>query len=67
MVGEIRVMRGPSGLFVSFPAKGLPDGSDWDIAYPANTETQRMIEQAILAGYEKVVAEGENQKATGQY
>jgi stage V sporulation protein G len=56
MVGEIRVMQGPTGLFVSFPAKKLRDGTQWDIAFPANAETRRMIEQAILAQYEKVVA-----------
>jgi stage V sporulation protein G len=56
LVGEIRVMQGPTGLFVSFPAKKLPDGTHWDIAFPANTETRRMIQRAILAEYEKVVA-----------
>jgi stage V sporulation protein G len=36
MVGEIRVMQGPTGLFLSFPAKKLRDGTHWDIAFPAN-------------------------------
>ena len=55
MVGEIRVMKGPRGLFLSFPAKKQRDGTYWDIAFPANAETRRMIQQAILAEYEKVV------------
>jgi stage V sporulation protein G len=54
MVGEIRVMQGPTGLFVSFPAKKQRDGTHWDIAFPANAETRNMIQQAILAEYEKV-------------
>jgi stage V sporulation protein G len=58
-VGEIRVMQGPTGLFVLFPAKKLEDGTYWDIAFPANTETRRIIEQAILAEYKKAVAEGD--------
>ena len=56
VVGEIRVMQGPTGLFVLFPAKKLTDGTRWDIAFPADTETRRRIEQAILAEYEKVAA-----------
>ena len=55
MVGEIKVIQGPTGLFLSFPNRKLRDGTYWDIAYPANTETRRIIEQAILAEYEKVV------------
>ena len=56
MVGEIRVMQGSTGLFVLFPAKKLTDGTHWDIAFPASTETRRRIEQAILAKYEKIAA-----------
>ena len=55
MVGEIRVMQGPTGLFVSFPAKKQRDGTDRQLAYPANAETRMMIQRAILAEYEKIV------------
>ena len=54
MVGEIRVMQGPTGLFVSFPAKKQRAGTYLDIAFPANAETRNMIQKAILAEYEKV-------------
>ena len=68
LVQEIRVIKGPTGLFVSFPAKKQRDGSYWDIAFPANAETRRMIQQAILTEYEKVVGgsgplSSENQRA----
>ena len=56
MVGEIRIIKGLTGLFVSFPGEKQADGTHWDIAFPANAETQWMIEQAVLAEYEKVVA-----------
>ena len=59
MVGEIRVMQGPTGLFVSFPAKKQSDGTYWDIAFPANAETRMVIQQAILAEYEKIAGESE--------
>jgi stage V sporulation protein G len=56
MVEEIRVIQDRTGLFVSFPAKRESDGTHRDIAFPADAETHRVIEQAILAEYKKVVA-----------
>jgi|RhiMethySRZTD1v2_1073278.scaffolds.fasta_scaffold913262_2 stage V sporulation protein G len=55
MVGEIRVMHGPRGLFVSFPGKKQRDGTHRELAYPVNAKTRNMIQQAILAEYEKTV------------
>jgi stage V sporulation protein G len=55
VVYDIRVIKALTGLSISFPAKKLSDGTHWDIAFPLNSETRRMIEQAILAEYEKVV------------
>ena len=48
-------MQGPTGLSVSFPAKKQRDGSDRELAYPANAETRMMIQRVILAEYEKFV------------
>jgi stage V sporulation protein G len=67
-VEEIRVIQGPTGLFVSMPAKKQRDGTHRQLAYPANAETRSMIQQAILAEYEKVVVgsdplRSENQKS----
>ena len=59
LVLELKVIKGPVGLSVSFPAKQLSDGTHWDIAYPADAATRRVIQQAILAEYERVVG-GEN-------
>jgi stage V sporulation protein G len=49
LVRELKVIKGPAGLCVSFPAKELSDGTHWDIAFPLDAETRRMIEQAVLA------------------
>ena len=57
MIRDIRVIQGPTGLFVSFPAKKQRDGTHRDIAFPANAETRNMIQRVILAEYEKLVAE----------
>ena len=42
------------------------DGSDRKLAYPANAETRMMIQRVILAEYEKIVGERENQEATAK-
>src|SRR6266478_9346747 len=55
MVEEIRIIKGPTGLFVSFPAKPQRDGTHRQLAYPANAETRNMIQRVILAEYEKIV------------
>ena len=55
MVGEIRVIEGPTGLLVSFPAKKQSDGTHRELAYPANARTRIMIQRVILAEYEKIV------------
>jgi stage V sporulation protein G len=56
MVRELQVIKGSTGLFVSFPAKKQRDGTHRQLAYPANAETRKMIQRAILAEYEKLVA-----------
>jgi stage V sporulation protein G len=67
-IREIRVIRGSPGLFVSMSAKKQIDGTQRQIAYPANAETRNMIQRVIVAEYKKVVAgtdpvSNENQKA----
>ena len=56
MVADIKIIHGPTGFFLSFPAREQRDGTFRDIAFPINAETRQMIEQAVLAEYEKVVA-----------
>jgi len=63
LVQQIRVIKGRTGLFISFPARKQTDGTYRDIAFPANAETRRMIEQAILAEYEKVVAQTDPERS----
>ena len=56
MIEEMGILKGPRRLFISFPTEDSSDGTYRDSAFPANAETRRMIEQAILAEYEKIVA-----------
>ena len=58
-IREIRVIQGPTGLFVSFPSEKQRDGTHRQLAYPANAETRMMIQRVILAEYAEVVAESQ--------
>jgi stage V sporulation protein G len=62
MIGEIKIIKGTAGLFVWMPSKKQSDGTHRDIAYAINTATRNMIEQTILAEYEKVVAESKGER-----
>jgi stage V sporulation protein G len=55
LIREIRVIKSTTGYFVSMPAKKQPDGTHWDIAYPANDEARHMMQRVILEEYEKMV------------
>jgi stage V sporulation protein G len=65
VVRDLKIIHGTSGLFVSMPSKKRKDGTYRDIAHPINNETRRMIEEKILAEYQKVVAQGGSQRALG--
>ncbi len=56
MVRGIKVIQGPTGLSVSFPAKKQRDGTHRQLAYPANADTRMKMQRVILAEYEKIVA-----------
>jgi stage V sporulation protein G len=55
VVRDLKVIQGTNGLFVSMPSKKRKDGTYKDIAHPINNETRRMIEESILAEYEKAL------------
>jgi stage V sporulation protein G len=44
LVHDIRVIRGRTGLFISFPNRTQSEGGQRDIAFPVNAETRDMIE-----------------------
>ncbi len=57
VVRDLKLIRGNTGLFVSMPSKRRKDGTYKDIAHPLNNETRRMIEEKIIAEYEKTLAD----------
>ncbi|HEX9445118.1 MAG TPA: septation regulator SpoVG [Candidatus Binatia bacterium] len=65
VIRDLKIIQGATGLFVSMPSKKRKDGTYRDIAHPINNETRRMIEEKIIAEYNKVVAEGGGERALG--
>lgn len=65
VIRDLKIIRGTSGLFVSMPSKKRKDGTYKDIAHPINNETRRMIEEKIIAEYQKIASEGGSQRALG--
>jgi stage V sporulation protein G len=53
VVRDLKIIQGPSGLFVAMPSKKRKDGQFRDIAHPLNQETRAQIEDAVFAAYEK--------------
>src|SRR5262245_54395509 len=54
VVTDIKIIRGGSGLFISMPSKRRKDGTFKDVAHPLNSGTRRMIEERIIAEYQRV-------------
>ncbi len=56
VVRDVKVIEGQKGLFISMPNKKVGE-EHVDIAHPIVTETREEIKAAVLAAYEKALAE----------
>jgi stage V sporulation protein G len=52
----LKVLEGDNGLFVGYPSEKGKDGQFYDIVHPITRETRNVIQDAVLANYEKAVA-----------
>ncbi len=57
VVRDLKIIQGPSGLFVAMPSKKRKDGQFRDIAHPLNQETRAMIEDMVFEAYENQLRE----------
>ena len=57
VVHDIKVIDGEKGLFIAMPSKKSADGEHRDIAHPINSDTRTMLQDTILAAYEKSLSE----------
>ncbi len=63
VVRGLKVINGKTGYFVSMPSRKRPDGTHQDIAHPVNNEARRLIEDRVLAAYEKELADADTEAA----
>ncbi|MBQ7919556.1 MAG: septation regulator SpoVG [Lachnospiraceae bacterium] len=57
VVHDIKVIDGEKGLFIAMPSKKSADGEHRDIAHPINSDTRTVLQDTILAAYEKSLSE----------
>jgi len=53
IVRDLKVISGNKGFFIAMPSKKRKDGTFRDVAHPLNSETRKMIEEAVLKVYEQ--------------
>jgi stage V sporulation protein G len=58
LVRDLKVIQGNKGLFVAMPSKRRKDGTYQDTAHPLNSDTRRMIEEAVLGEYDRTLEQG---------
>lgn len=58
IVRNLKVIEGNKGLFVSMPSSKRKDGTFKDIVHPLNSETRKIIEDAVVAEYNRVQTNG---------
>ncbi len=57
IISDIKIIEGNNGLFLSMPSKKRRDGTFKDIAHPLNSETRKMMEDAVIAAYHDAMRE----------
>ena len=62
VIRDLKIPVSESRCIDDMPSKKRKDGTYKDIAHPINNETRRMIEEKIIAEYQKVLAEGGSAK-----
>ncbi len=56
VIHDVRIVDGNNGLFVAMPSRKTPDGEFRDIAHPINSQTRQKLQEAVLAAYEREIA-----------
>lgn len=57
VIHDIKIIEGTESLFIAMPSRKLPNGEFRDIAHPINSETRKVIEEAVFAKYEEILKE----------
>ncbi|CCV63673.1 Putative septation protein spoVG [Alteracholeplasma palmae J233] len=57
VVHDIRVIEGENGIFVAMPSKKMPNGGFRDVAHPIHSDMRKVMEDAVIAAYQKTLEE----------
>ena len=55
IVNDLKIIEGKRGLFISMPSRRRKRGGYRDVAHPLNNETRRLIEECVLAEYQRAL------------
>ncbi len=55
VIRDMKVIKGNTGYFVAMPSKKTKDGSYMDIVHPVNSDTRKMLEEEVLAAFERAI------------
>lgn len=50
-VKDLRIIKGPEGLFIAMPSRRGKDGTFKDVAHPLNSKWRRYVEETVLNAY----------------
>src|SRR5688572_28946486 len=57
IINDLKIIEGKRGLFISMPSRRRKRGGYRDVAHPLNNETRRMIEECVLAEYQRALGD----------
>ena len=60
VIRDLKIIKRSTGYFVSMPSKKRSDGTYKDIAHPINSATRKMLEEKVIAEYDRVMRQSEN-------
>ena len=55
-VHDIKVIEGDNRLFIAMPSKKDGEGTYRDICHPINSETRKIIQDAVIDKYNEILA-----------
>ncbi len=64
VVRNMKIISGNKGLILCMPSRKLEDGTYKDIAHPINMEFRKVLEDQVLACYEREVAKNAGSNAS---
>lgn len=54
-VHDIKVIEGPSRVFVAMPSRKEPNGTFRDVTHPITAESRKQLEEAVLEEYKSFI------------